>query len=55
MAQLLSSGHDARVLGSSPASGSLLLGEPASPSPSIPACALSLSFFLYQRNKENFF
>ena len=39
------SGHDLRVLGSSPKSGSLLSGEPASPSPSAapPACALSLS------------
>ena len=37
--------HDPRVLGSSPILGSLLSGEPASPSPSAtpPACALSLS------------
>ena len=38
-------GHDLGVLGSSPASGSLLSGEPASPSPSAPppAHALCLS------------
>ena len=36
--------HDLRVLGSNPASGSLLCGEPASPSPAAPpTCALSLS------------
>ena len=40
-----SSGLDPMVLGSSPTSGSLLSGEPASPSPSAApsVCALSLS------------
>ena len=40
-----SSGHDPRVLGLSDTLGSLLSGEPASPSPSAtpPACALSFS------------
>ena len=49
MAQLIKqadafgSGHDPRVLGSSPASGSLLSGKPASPSPlPLPACACVL-------------
>ena len=38
------SGHDLRVLESSPMLGSLLSGESASPSPSLSlACALSLS------------
>ena len=32
-ASAFSSGHDLRVLGSSPALGSLLIGESASPSP----------------------
>ena len=38
-----SSGHDPRVLGLSDTLGSLLSGEPASPSPSAPppACVLS--------------
>lgn len=40
-----SSGHDRRVLGSTPASGSLLCGKPASPSPSAchSSCLCSLS------------
>jgi len=39
------SGHDLRVMGSSPESGYALSGEPASLSPSAlpPTCALSLS------------
>ena len=36
-------GLDARVLGSSPMSGSLLSGESASTSPHSPLCSLSLS------------
>ena len=52
----LSSGHDPRVLGSRPASGFWLSGEPAaSPSPSAapPACVhmLSLSLSLFLSNK----
>ena len=42
-----SSGHDLRVLGSSPASGSLLSGESASPSaPDPPHLVHALSLFL---------
>ena len=44
-ASAFSSGHDLRVLGSSPTSGSLLSREPASPlslPPSLPTCDLSL-------------
>ena len=43
------SGHDPKVLGSRPVSGSLLSGEPTSPSPSLclllslPVCSLSRS------------
>ena len=46
-ASAFGSGHDPRVLGSSPASGSLRSGEPAPSSLSLPAslptCDLSLS------------
>ena len=44
----LGSGHDPRVLGLSPVSGSLLGGKCAPPFPSAspPACALSLSLIL---------
>ena len=45
-ASAFGSGHDLRVLGWSPVSGSLLSGESASPSPSDPppahACSLAL-------------
>ena len=46
-ASAFGSGHDLRVLGSSPASGSLLGGEPASSSclslpASLPTCDLSV-------------
>ena len=37
------SGHDLKVLGLSPVSGSLLIGESASPAARPPARALSLS------------
>ena len=43
------SGHDPRVLGWSPASGSLLSGEPAFPSPSLSSATHPLS----QINKSN--
>ena len=46
-----SSGHDPRVLGSSHTSGSLLGGEPASPSES--ACPSPCLCSLCQINKEN--
>jgi len=46
-----SSGHDPRVLGPSPALGSLLSGEPASPSPSAPPPACALSWSLKWINK----
>ena len=36
-------GRDFRVLGSSPVSGSLFSGEPASPSPSVHSLSLNLS------------
>ena len=42
-ASAFSSGHDLRVLGSSPASGSLLSREPASPSLCLPLCLLVIS------------
>ena len=45
-ASAFSSGHDPRVLGSSPVSGSLLSGEPASSlslPASLPTCDASLS------------
>nr|XP_035925429.1 RNA 3'-terminal phosphate cyclase isoform X4 [Halichoerus grypus]XP_035925430.1 RNA 3'-terminal phosphate cyclase isoform X4 [Halichoerus grypus] len=45
------SGHDPRVLGSSPASGSLLHGKPASPSPTPSACVPSLALSLFLSNK----
>ena len=45
------SGHDPGVWGSSPASGSLLIGESASPSPSAPPSAHALSHSLSQKNK----
>ena len=42
-ASAFGSGHDPSVLGLRPASGSLLSGKPASPSPSPPACVPSLA------------
>ena len=42
-ASAFGSGHNPRVLGLSPTLGSLFSGEPVPPSPSAPACALSLS------------
>jgi len=48
-ASAFGSGHVPRVLGSSPASGSLLGGKPASPSPTPPACVPSL---LYAGEKQ---
>ena len=47
-ASALGSGHDLRVLGSSPASGSLLSGEPDSPS--LSAC---LSAYLRSLSLSN--
>ena len=44
-ASAFGSGHDPRVLGSSPTSGSLLSGGPASPSPS--ACCSAYLCSLY--------
>ena len=46
-----SSGHDPRVLGSSPKSGSLLSGESASPSPSAPPPAFAFMHSLSLSNK----
>ena len=50
-ASAFGSGHDPSVLGSSPTSGSLLSGDPASPSltASLPTCDLCLS----NKQKEN--
>ena len=42
-ASAFGSGHDLRVLGSSPASGSLLSREPAPPTPPLPALCPLLS------------
>ena len=42
-ASAFGSGHDPGVLGSSPPSGSLHIGESASPSPSASPCSCSLS------------
>jgi len=44
-------GHDPRVLGSSPASGSLLGRKPASPSPIPPACVPAVALSLSVSNK----
>lgn len=44
-------GHGPRVLESSPASGSLLSGKPASPAPTPPASVPSLAVSLCQINK----
>ena len=43
-ASALGSGHDLKVLGSSPESGSLLSGESVCPSPSTPPPTHALSF-----------
>ena len=53
-ASAFGSGHDLRVLGSSPKSGSLLNGESASPpsSAASPACAVSVSLSLCQINEN---
>ena len=48
---LAQASHDFRVLGWSPASGSLLHGEPASPSPRCLMFSLSLLLSLYLSNK----
>jgi len=45
-ASAFGSGHDPGVLRLSPASGSLLSGKPASPSPTPPACVPSLAVSL---------
>ena len=52
-ASAFGSGHDLRVLGWNPESGSLLSGEPASPSPSAAPCPslCSLSLSLPLSNK----
>ena len=51
-AATVGSGHDPRVLGLSSASGSLLDGQPASPSPMLVlSWSLSLPLSLSQRNK----
>ena len=47
-ASAFSSGHDPRVLGSSPVLGSLLSREPASPSLCLPFCLLVISLSLCQ-------
>ena len=44
-------GHNPRVLGLSPASGSLLSRKPASPSPTPPACVPALTAILSLINK----
>jgi len=56
-ASAFGSGHDPRVLGSSPTSGSLLRGEPASPSAcrSPWLCALSLCQINEQKSPKKRF
>ena len=49
-ASAFSSGHDLRVLGLSPSSGSLLSGESASPSAPHPPHVLSLTFSQINKN-----